>query len=102
VAAAELVGNLNDLAHEFPGCAQYLMHELDSRRLLTKAGRTLTEDKMRSVMKRVAERSSKPDVKVAEFACTVAALTASSHARVPRPGRCLADAKARPRSLRAD
>ena len=30
--ASEVVEDLNDLAHEFPGCARYLMKELDSRR----------------------------------------------------------------------
>ena len=33
-------------------------------RLLAKGGRTLTEDKMRRVMQRVADRASKADVKV--------------------------------------
>jgi len=32
VDAPQLVGELQDLAHEFPGCAKYLMKELDSRR----------------------------------------------------------------------
>jgi hypothetical protein len=37
---------------------------LCAARLLTKAGRTLTEEKMRRVMQRVANRSRRPDIKV--------------------------------------
>lgn len=60
VVATELV----QLAKDFPGCAQFLMNEFDTRRLLTESGHTVEEDRVRRIMSRVARKSKDSEVRL--------------------------------------
>ena len=62
--ASRVLDELNSLAREFPSCVQYLKREFDNRRLLTETGRSINEERLKGIMKRVARKSGNPDVKL--------------------------------------